>query len=503
MFRSFSIHLLALVMTLCSCAPGGAAGDISALAAELDRAIPERMKQTGTPGAVAALVRGGQVVWVKAYGMADVENSIPMQPDSVFGVASISKTFTAWGVMKLVEAGKIELDAPIGRYVRSWKLPPGEYDPDGVTIRRLLSHSAGLNTPEYLGHLPGAAAPDIVTVLSNGDGRTPGLRMVNPPGSGFAYSDGGYLLLQLLVEEVSGEAFEAYMQREILDPLGIQDAGFAPSPRLIERLVTSYDINQTPLPKYEYVEKAPAGLYITARGMAQFAAASMRGPDGSPPGRGVIRPETIGEMHTQQVAIEGFERLIYADGYGLGYYTETVGENTVLVSHMGANLNGVTEFAAVPASGDAIVVLTTGISGQEVFADALHLWIRWLGYGAVTLPRAIRIARAGMFALAGLLNGLALIITISIVAEYRRRANGPVRRTKRGFSWLEALLILTPVSVVIFFFFGYPYLKIAMPSAAAWILCGWVWLCLLGPVWVFLRRRNLQPVEDGLNALSG
>lgn len=489
MIRRLAFLLLVLLtLSGCSTPADPPADDSSGLIAELDRVIPARMRATGIPGVAAALVRGGTLVWVGAYGMEDVEARRPMQPSSIFGVASISKTVTAWGVMRLVEAGKIDLDAPIRRYLSRWQIPASAYDPEGVTIRRLLSHSAGLNTPEYLGHLPGAAAPGIEAVLSGGDGRAPGLRLVEAPGSRFAYSDGGYLLLQLLIEEVSGEPFEIFMQREVLDGLGISDASFAPGSELLERLVTSYDVNGSPLPKYAYVEKAPAGLFITVQGLAQFAAAAMKGPNGLPPGRGVLKEESVNEMLAMQVEIHGFDRLIYAHGYGLGYYTETVGDGVRVVSHMGANLNGVTEFAAIPATGDAIVILTTGMAGQEVFADALQLWIRRLGYDAVTLPRAIQTARAGMFGLAGLLCGLALYATLQIGTGLWRSAGRTAVRTAdikvRSRRRTGLYLILPPILAVVFLAGIYPYLKISMPSAAPWIATGWVWLCLTGPAGV-------------------
>ncbi len=481
---------LLTALFLAGCSPAAPnPPDVSLLIQRLDALIPARMRATGAPGVAVALIHDGEVVWSKGYGVADLASGKPVTPDSVFGVASISKTVTAWGVMKLVESGRVDLDAPVGNYLNRWRLPGG--DNSLVTIRRLLSHSAGLNTPEYLGHLPGEPLPGIEDVLAFGYGEAAGVQLERTPGSCFAYSDGGYLILQLLIEEVSGEDFSQYMQREILTPLGMNASSFQWRPDIQAQLVTSYSERGTPFPHYQFVEKAPAGLYTTAPDLARFIAAGMKGPEGEPPGRGVLKPATVELMMTPAVEIRGVERLIYAQGYGLGYFTETLPDGRHLVSHMGGNLNGVTEFAAIPASGEGIVVLTSSIAGHELFADVLHAWTNWLGSGDFTLPRAIRFARQVLFSV-GLFSGAAALLILLRLAVALPRGQRALRMPKNRLAWLRKAPAVGLLAGGVILLLGtiYPYLRISMPSVALFFTFNGIGFCLAALGWQFTQPNS-------------
>ena len=140
------------------------------LAKKLDRIAPQLLEHYKVPGAAIALVRNGEVVWSKGYGLADKERGVPVTVNTVFQVASISKALTSWGVMRLVENGQLELDAPVEQYLTRWHLPPSSYDTSGVTIRRLLSHSAGLSLHGYPGWSPDLKLPSLEESLSGNNG---------------------------------------------------------------------------------------------------------------------------------------------------------------------------------------------------------------------------------------------------------------------------------------------------------------------------------------------
>ncbi len=140
--------------------------------------------------------------------------------ETLFQVASMSKWITAWGVMTLVEAGKLDLDAPVSTYLSRWSLPESEFDNSGVTVRRLLSHTAGLTDGlGYGGFAPGQPVQPIEASLTRAADASPGadgaVRVGIEPGSAFEYSGGGYTLLQLIVEEVSGQSFNDYMRSAV------------------------------------------------------------------------------------------------------------------------------------------------------------------------------------------------------------------------------------------------------------------------------------------------
>src|SRR5512147_1645928 len=171
---------------------------------KFDQLLPQLMEQYKVPGVAVSLVQG-EAVWSKGYGLADKKQSVPVTADTVFQAASISKAVTSWGVMRLVENGQLELDAPVEQYLTRWHLPPSNYDPSGVTIRRLLSHSAGLSVGGYPGLSPDLKLPSLEESLSGNNGGAGEVRIVLEPGTQFSYSGGGFTLLQLIIEEVTGE----------------------------------------------------------------------------------------------------------------------------------------------------------------------------------------------------------------------------------------------------------------------------------------------------------
>ncbi len=254
---------------------------------KVDRIAPQLMEQYKVPGAAMALVGDGEVVWSSGYGLADKDLGVPVIGDTVFQVASISKAVTSWGVMKLVENGRLGLDAPVEQYLTRWHLPPSDFDPSGVTIRRLLSHSAGLSVSGYPGLSPIMALPSLEESLSGNNGGAGEVRITMQPGAQFSYSGGGFTLLQLIIEEVTGETFSAYMQREVLDPLGMSYSSFEWRADLRPATAVAYSEWGSPLPNYLFTEQA-AGLYTTAPDLARFVAAEMPGPHGEPAGRGGV-----------------------------------------------------------------------------------------------------------------------------------------------------------------------------------------------------------------------
>jgi CubicO group peptidase (beta-lactamase class C family) len=146
-------------------APALAAPPDTTIADRLDAVVPELLDRFEVPGAAVAVIRGGKVTYARGYGLADAEAHVPMTDQTVLNVASVAKPVTAWGVMALVEAGRIQLDAPVNRYLKRLQITSDEYDVDGVTVRRLLGHTSGLSPGSYPGYLPGTEVPDLVATL--------------------------------------------------------------------------------------------------------------------------------------------------------------------------------------------------------------------------------------------------------------------------------------------------------------------------------------------------
>ncbi len=265
-------------------------GGLDAFAQKLDQVVPELLKQYQVPGTAVALVHGGRVAWSKGYGLADEATGTPVTSETVFQVGPLSKPVTAWGVLRLVAQRKLALDAPVESYLTRWHLPPSEFDHAEVTLRRLLNHTAGLSLGGYPGFDPSEKLPTLKESLSGITGGVGDVRVAHLPGTRFSYSGGGYTLLQLIIEEVTGETFSAYMQSAVLAPLGMARSSFERTPAL--QAVTAYREPGQPLSNYRFTALAAAGLYSTASDLARFVAAAWQNPTVSRPVEACCRPAT-------------------------------------------------------------------------------------------------------------------------------------------------------------------------------------------------------------------
>ncbi len=331
------------------------------------------------PGAAVAIVRDGSPAWSEGYGQASKERGSAVTPDTVFQVGSISKSVTAWGVMRLVQQGKLDLDAPVERYLTRWHLPRSPYDADGVTIERLLNHTAGLNTQDYspisvrpLPSLEASLAGDSGGV--NARSGSDDVRITMEPGRQHNYSNGGYTLLQLVIEEVTGQSFASYMQRAVLDPLHMTHSSFTWQRDLREQAATGYDVAGRTVPRSALTEQAAGGLHTTARDIAIFMAAGMTGPRGEPAGRGVLTPASVAAL---------FASRRVADGsiVSLGYEVQTLPDGTRAAGHGGKNTGWRAEFLTLPDRREGIVVLTNSERMDGILGLTEQAWGDWLGTG--------------------------------------------------------------------------------------------------------------------------
>ena len=228
--------------------------------AHLDEQVPTLLRQLSLPGIAVAVIAEGRVQVLRTWGLANCEREESLTENHRFRLASISNPVTAWGVMSLVERGLLDLDAPVDDYLTRWKLPRNGFDPRGVTARGLLSHTAGLAAGGGAGVNPRFTMPSLVDTLSGENSlqldedqvayyRHVGLELdevlrpvtlVANPGEQFTYSNSGYGLLQLLIEEISGQPFIDYMQQAVLGPLGMQSSGFE-DPVDTDAFATPYD----------------------------------------------------------------------------------------------------------------------------------------------------------------------------------------------------------------------------------------------------------------------
>lgn len=372
--------------------------DVAAFFAKTSDVIDTRNR-----GTVAfVLIEKGEVV-----GEHYVSTGAPVTRDTLFQLASLSKWATALGVLKLVEEGKLDLDAPISTYLTRWQLPESDFGTEGVTARRLLSHTAGLTDGlGYQGFEPGTPVQTLEESLTQAadpmegaDGQT---RVGIEPGTKWLYSGGGYALLELLIEEISGEAFNTYMKRTVLDPLGMSRATFDLEEAEAAGLAPCFDTEGATCAYRRFAARAAASLHSSAADLIRFLQGQMRGAEQT-----FLSPDLAADMaakHATQFGIPlwGLGVFLYAAAPGGGY----------VIGHDGMNFAAIETTARLdPATGDGMIVLATGNPGLAAALGAD--WVFWHSgridvreFGAM-LPVTGALLIAGWAAILGLAGFIA------------------------------------------------------------------------------------------------
>lgn len=341
----------------------------------LESTIPQLLKKNNIPGAIFSVVHKGKPVWYGAFGYADLENKRPMSLDNICRVESISKPVTTWGVMKLVKDGFINLDEPINNYLKNWSFPPSKFDVGKITVRHLLTHSSGLKLGTIGVHYaPDGKNPSLESALSND------AVLFQNPGQSFSYSNVGFNLLELIIQETTGKDFGEYIKEEVLIPLGMMESGFGWEPRFYDKVPNGYDFTNNPIPPYVYPERAAGGLFSTIEDISKFVLAGM--PEYSQSGTGILQKDFIYQMYLEEVKVSGFYYLVFPH-YGLGHFLEYFPNGENGISHGGQGSGWMTHFHSIPESGDAIIILTNSQRSWPFFADILKIWGEYLDLGKV------------------------------------------------------------------------------------------------------------------------
>lgn len=342
----------------------------------------------------------------------------PVNRNTIFQVSSMSKFVTAVGVMKLTESGKINLDTSISRYLKRWQLPPSEFDNEQVTVRRLLSHTAGL--ADGLGY-SGFENKDSVQTLEESltkakdadEGLSGEVKVGMEPNSQWKYSGGGFTLLQLLVEETSEQTFNEYMTNSLFKPLNMNSSTYVLDDSLKNRLCEFYHADKTIAPHFYYTSLAATSLYTSLTDLEIFFQLFIKGSNGEPIGRGQLKPETLKAMRAAHWDMMG-EKIF---GLGCMLYID-IENNEDIFGHDGRSTPPInTAIRINPVTGDGIIVLETG---NPDFATRIASdWV-FLKTGKVDTLLFIALTKKMInIILAGVLFIIAITIWIA------------VRRTKR------------------------------------------------------------------------
>jgi CubicO group peptidase (beta-lactamase class C family) len=293
--------------------PTAADLDVAGLEQFIDGVMAASAGSQQVSGAVLSIVKDGKVLFAKGYGHADLAHGTPVDPrTSMFRIGSVTKLFTWTAVMQLVEQGRLDLDADVNSYLKTFQLP-NTY-PAPITLRHLLTHTAGFEEG-FLGYVivtdPKDAQRPMAEVLAN---HIPA--RVRPPGTMPSYSNYGAALAGLIVEQVSGLPYNGYVQRHIFDSLRMTHSTFEQQPQLSAAVIGyARENGDYVTPPYEYIGgfRPCGGASASALDMARFMLAYLQG--GEHEGGRILRAETIQQMRAPQFQLD--ERFV---GIPLGSY---------------------------------------------------------------------------------------------------------------------------------------------------------------------------------------
>ncbi len=344
--------------------------------------LKERMSFYNVPGVSIAYIDKGRLQWSKGYGYISFDSTWNVDENTLFQAASISKPVAALMALKLVEEGKLDLDRNVNDYLANWKLEENEYTAEQpVTLRGLLTHSAGLTVHGFRGYAHDEDIPTIIQVL-NGEkpANSDRIRPDTIPGSINRYSGGGYTVMQKLLEDVTGVAFPDLLKENILDVIGMENSSYdQPLPKNRYEMASighRSDGKKVDGNWHTYPEMAAAGLWTTPTDLAKYMLEVQKSYQGK--SNKILSREMTIEMLRKQIDRQGL-------GPGLGE-----SEDTLTFGHGGANEGYRCQIFAYAESGPGIAVMTNSDNGgglvQEIirgFSD----YYNWSTYKAATRTR--------------------------------------------------------------------------------------------------------------------
>src|SRR5580704_15234844 len=332
--------------------------------------LADRMAALHVPGVSIAFIHDGKIEWARGFGVTSIGGP-PVTPETLFQAASISKPVAAMAVLRLVQLGKLSLDTDVNDYLKTWKLPANSFTGrTKITIRELLTHTAGLTVHGFAGYASDAALPTLVQVL-NGEkpANSAPIRVDTEPGTIWRYSGGGYVIAQQLLQDVTGEPFPKLMHDTVLEPIGMTRSTYEqplPKSRLAE-VATPYRPDGQPVPggPHVYPEMAPAGLWTTPSDLARYAIEVQRSLSGL--SNHVLSAAMVRQMLTPGLNHQGL-------GPGVGG-----SEKHPYFTHGGSNEGYKCNLVAYN-DGDGVVIMTNGDNGGQLASEIQRSVAREYGW---------------------------------------------------------------------------------------------------------------------------
>ena len=336
--------------------------------------LTDRMSALHVPGVSIAVIHNGAIEWARGFGVA-MTGGAAVGPGTLFQAGSISKPVAATAVLALAQAGRLDLDADVNSYLKSWKVPANSYtDKTKVTLRQLLNHSAGTTVHGFAGYQAGTAIPSLLDVLNGSPpANSPAIVVDQQPGKSFRYSGGGYTIVQQLLIDVTGKPFADLLDMMVLHPLGMSRSSY-------RQPLAAGDLLDAAMPHaasgdpiaggpHVYPELAAAGLWTTPTDLARFNLALLDAWAGRP--MPVLSQSGVDQMLTPGLG-----------NYGLGLIVRGSSPHRRF-GHDGVNAGFINSMISYE-TGDGAIVMTNGDQGDVLVAEIMqsvaaeYRWPDWV-----------------------------------------------------------------------------------------------------------------------------
>ncbi|WP_421826537.1 serine hydrolase domain-containing protein [Larkinella sp.] len=326
--------------------------------------MADRMKQLRIPGLSIAVIKDGEIEWVKGYGFASQEEQRAVNENTMFQAASISKPLTALATLHWVEKGMFSLDTNINAYLKNWQVPDTKYTTtEKATLRRIMSHTAGLTVHGFRGYAANEEIPSLIQILKGEKpANSPAVLPDTVPGRIFRYSGGGYTVLQKALVDQLKKPFPTLMHETVLSKLGMHHSSYEQP--LAERFrtlaATGYQSNGKALKDryHTYPEMAAAGLWTTPSDLARYIIDIQQSLQGK--SNRLISKSMAEQMLTKNL-----------DWYGLGPMMQNEGD-LLLFIHGGSNKGFRSLYVAQANHGNGVVIMTNSDNGFTIIYDLMR-----------------------------------------------------------------------------------------------------------------------------------
>lgn len=386
-------------------------------------------------GVTVAIIENGKIEDLRNYGYANKEEKTLVGNETQFKIASISKTVTSYAVMKLVDEGKLDLDVPVNTYLKKWKLPKSDFDENKVTLRTLMSHTSGITGSDENGYK--YPLPTIDQALKDRD-----IKIKREPGTVFEYSEfAGLAICQLVIEDVTGEKFEDYMENHIFKNLNMNNTNYANESSngsfAVPYAGFNKPINITPI-----VMNGGGGVSTTANDLATFAIELMN-----------YYNNGNKEMFKAQKNTESI-----AGKYALGIIPRELKNGKTVYEHNGTLTGWNAQMVIEPISKNGIVILTNSDKAFYLTYELMEKWGEKV-VGEKIIDTQINQVCVILYKVIGLIAALLILLIAMFIIKLKKGKIVLVereRRNRRYSVWVFVFLILA-AGYYILIYTGIPF----------------------------------------------